>query len=137
MLVTAGALFVVFLRGERLIAERTDALRCANAALAALTTDLERKVEERTATLFARERLAAVGTLATGIAHEINNPLAAIAGAAEGLLRLADRRDLRCGEEAAREYLEIIRDEAFRAKAITRDLLEFARKEPPNWRWPA
>ncbi len=101
---------------ERLVSERTTALEQLEAAQDAMVRS---------------ERLAAAGELVAGVAHEMNNPLASIASAAEGLLRRASAqgsldRDL----AGAREYLEIIRDEAFRARAITRDLLDFVRKDP-------
>jgi len=127
MLATVAVLFVVFLRGDRTIRERTRELRSANRALEDLTAKLEAEVADRTTKLLAQERLALLGTVATGLAHEVNNPLAAIATASEALMRRGERSG--APDPTAKEYLEIIRDEAFRAKAITRDLLDFARRE--------
>ncbi|MCY2959195.1 MAG: ATP-binding protein [Planctomycetota bacterium] len=90
--------------------------------------DLEQRVEQRTREFVRAARLAGLGTLAAGIAHEINNPLASIAGCAEGL-----ERKLRSGgttPEQQREYLQIIAKEAYRAHEITSRLLEFARSDP-------
>jgi len=72
------------------------------------------------------ERLAAIGMLASGVAHEVGNPLAAIATAVEGLLR---RMEGARGEEAAEvvEYLEIVRKQVFRCREVTERLLGFAR----------
>ncbi|MFL6333198.1 MAG: response regulator [Pyrinomonadaceae bacterium] len=75
------------------------------------------------------ERLAAVGRLAAGVVHEINNPLATIAACAEALeSRVAEGV---YGEgadvEDLREYLQLIRGEAFRCKQITNGLLDFSR----------
>ncbi|MFN2454806.1 MAG: ATP-binding protein [Pyrinomonadaceae bacterium] len=76
-------------------------------------------------------RLATVGQLAAGVAHEINNPLAAITTCAEATLR-----DVR-GDESLRViaeerdwnfYLEEIVRQALRCKAITRGLLDLARQ---------
>ncbi|HEX8142110.1 MAG TPA: ATP-binding protein [Pyrinomonadaceae bacterium] len=80
-------------------------------------------------------RLATVGQLAAGVAHEINNPLAAIMTCAEATLR-----DMRAGAETAalaeeREwnfYLEEIIRQALRCKVITRGLLDLSRQRRPH-----
>lgn len=81
--------------------------------------------------LLQADRMAAVGLLAASIAHEINNPLASIAGFAEGLLkRLGSLRaqldDAKA--EAFQEYLEIILSESYRCKDIVQNLLQYSRK---------
>jgi PAS domain S-box-containing protein len=76
-------------------------------------------------------RLATVGQLAAGVAHEINNPLAAITTCAEATLR-----DIRSAPALARDaeernwnfYLEEIVRQALRCKLITRGLLDLARQ---------
>ena len=91
--------------------------------------DLEHQVNERSRQLVRSERLAGVGFLAAGVAHEINNPLASIAFCSEAM---EDRlKGLLSGttEESAviQRYLRMIQQEAFRCKAITQRLLEFSR----------
>jgi PAS domain S-box-containing protein len=71
-------------------------------------------------------RLAAIGELAAGVAHELNNPLAAIQGFAQ-LLKSRDNLD-----ETERKDLETIYREAQRVSRITQNLLSFARKHKPE-----
>ncbi len=84
----------------------------------------ERRVLE--ANLCHSERLASLGLLASGISHEINNPLASIVTCAEGLQKRIAKTASSNGDMA--EYLALITKEAMRAKAITERLLILSRK---------
>jgi signal transduction histidine kinase len=110
-------------------------------------SDLAHQVNERSRQLVRSERLASVGFLAAGVAHEINNPLASIAFCSEALeARMADllrhfRPAGRGGDdvELFTKYLKMIQDEAFRCKNITESLLAFSRtnerkREPTDLR---
>ncbi|MHB8880143.1 MAG: ATP-binding protein [Thermodesulfovibrionales bacterium] len=86
--------------------------------------------------LIRSDRLASLGTLVAGIAHEINNPLGIIAGYAEALLDRSQDEQLRVtsGFEDFPEYLETIHKEIFRCKDILRSLLDFARPSGGTYR---
>lgn len=79
--------------------------------------------------LIRSDKLASLGTLVAGIAHEINNPLGIIAGYAEALIDRAKEKNLLKMKEFEDfpEYLETIHNEIFRCKGILRSLLDFAR----------
>ena len=70
------------------------------------------------------EKMATIGRLVSGVAHEVNNPLAAILGFTDLLLENPEM------PAAAREDLQIILQETQRTKEIVQDLLSFARQRP-------
>src|SRR5260221_5588601 len=70
------------------------------------------------------ERMATLGRLVSGVAHEVNNPLAAILGFTDLLLENPQVPDV------AKEDLQIILQETQRTKDIVQDLLSFARQRP-------
>lgn len=84
----------------------------------------ERKQTERT--LRRAERLAAIGTLAAGIAHEINNPLGAITLSVDAVVMSEDRPNR---EEILGVALENIRASALRCGRIVKSMLQFARDD--------
>ena len=118
----------------------TDALQSNEEELNLLNRSLERKVVERTSELEAKslelmqtqqdllrtEKLAAIGELASGVAHEINNPTAIIRGNIE--LVLAQLQ----AEHPAREEAEEALKQTERVSRITHNMLAFAREQTLN-----
>ncbi|HEX9900411.1 MAG TPA: GAF domain-containing protein [Candidatus Methylomirabilis sp.] len=105
---------------------------------ASLYEEVQRSYDElkRSQHLLVRqEKLASLGRLAAGLAHELNNPLSSVAGFAEALTRrltaggAAEPSDLL----DVREYLTLIQDEVSRAASIVRRLLDFARQREPTF----
>jgi len=103
-------------------------LRHMERELRAYNEQLERLVEERTAAwrksqeqLIQAAKLSAVGELVAGVAHELNNPLTAILGFSELLIRRLD-------DEQTRQWVERIAESGRRCQRIVQDLLTFARQ---------
>jgi signal transduction histidine kinase len=95
--------------------------------------ELEHKVEERTQELRATqeqllqsEKLASIGQLAAGVAHEINNPMGVILGFAQGILKTLPE------DNPLRKPLTTMEKESLRCKRIVQNLLDFARHSEPT-----
>jgi two-component system NtrC family sensor kinase len=92
-----------------------------------------RSREELQSELLHAAKLASVGELAAGVAHEINNPLAII-GATSGVLRdmMDPELSLKWSAEAATEELDTIDAAVMRGRGITSQLMNFSRKNTPQ-----
>ena len=123
--------------GHDEMAELAESFNRMTARFQEIAADLDRQVDERSRQLVRSERLAGIGFLAAGVAHEINNPLSAIAMAAESLEARAiehaaainggDETTDNAQTEVSRQYLDLIQREAFRCQEITARLLDFSR----------
>lgn len=126
ILVTLGAVlplgFLVFLRHELLDRERMRLLRASQDSIDNLKRLQMQFVQS--------EKLASIGQLVGGAAHEINNPLTAILGYSE---LLADDPGV---SEKTKTLAEKIREQARRTKTLVNNLLSFARQVPSEQRTP-
>jgi signal transduction histidine kinase len=126
--------------GAREIADLGASVRSMAARLLADEKKLRAKVDELTTTtrrlgetreqLAGSERMASVGRLAAGVAHEIGNPIAAIMGMHDLI------EDAETPEETRADFLKRMRKETERINVVVRDLLDYARPEsgPPSGR---
>ncbi len=110
------------------LAQNADELKRKNAEIHAFSQVLQRRVDEATRELQAAQgrlvqsaRLAAVGEMGAGLAHELNNPVAGILGLTQVLIA-------RAGEGSAAALLRSIEEQALRCKQIVSHLLGFSRE---------
>ncbi|RMF83350.1 MAG: GAF domain-containing protein, partial [Nitrospinota bacterium] len=99
---------------------------------AQLYENLQRQMEElkdAQRQLIQSEKMAAMGHLVSGVAHELNNPLASVIGFTELLLRREQDRT------KSEETLRLIHREAMRATKIVQNLLTFSRRHKPEKRY--
>ena len=88
--------------------------------------DMTARISETQRQLTQADKLASVGQLAAGVAHEINNPLTGVLTYASFLLKRADDKP------EMKEDLEVIVRETKRCREIVKGMLDFARKTPPK-----
>lgn len=97
-------------------------------AMEDITSQLRLQEQQRIARnqLYRSARLASIGTLASGVAHELNNPLTAILGFSSALLDRINKNEEIDKNELA-QYLQIINTEALRCRDIIENLSKFSR----------
>jgi signal transduction histidine kinase len=86
--------------------------------------EIIKKLKEKQSQLVEAEKLASIGVLAAGVAHEINNPLTSVLTFSNLILEQMP------GDDPRRQRLKMIADETRKARSIVRQLLNFARETP-------
>jgi two-component system NtrC family sensor kinase len=94
--------------------------------LASSFNEMTQKLAEAQRQVYQSQKLAAVGQLAAGVAHEINNPLTGVLSYSSFLLKRAQDKP------EFKEDLEVIVRETKRCRGIVQGLLDFARQSPPE-----
>ncbi len=94
--------------------------------LASSFNEMTQKLSEAQRQVYQSQKLAAVGQLAAGVAHEINNPLTGVLSYSSFLLKRAQDKP------EFKEDLEVIVRETKRCRGIVQGLLDFARQSPPE-----
>ncbi len=105
-------------------------LRGVNEELSSINTELvqtNEQLKDAQERLVRTEKLAAVGTLASGVSHELRNPLGAIKNAVYFLKRKLSKKELPDIDEKVVQFLDIMDNEINRSTKIINDLLGFAR----------
>ncbi len=110
---------------RQLVVSREDELRALNQGLEQRVQDRTRELREAQSHLIRAEKLASVGKLAGGVAHEVNNPTGVILARSSYLVSVADDEGM---DPDVIEDLEVIVSQAQRIRTITGDLLSFARR---------
>lgn len=140
-----GNLYVTEKQGADEFSEEDETLAMTLAAQAAIALEnaslyeeLRRSYDELKQSqqlLVRQEKLASLGRLAAGLAHELNNPLSSVAGFAEALQRRIEAEEI--GDPSAfaewGQYVTMIQSEVARAAAIVRRLFDFARQREPTF----
>ena len=140
-----GNLYLTEKRGVEEFSQEDEAVAMTLAAQAAIAIEnaslyeeLHRSYQElkrSQALLLRQEKLASIGRLAAGLAHELNNPLNHIAGFAEALQQRAEAETLLARKEFEDfpRFLGMIQGQVDRAASIIRRLLDFARQREPSF----
>ena len=118
-------------RGEELDVTRRDEIGGLMRAVNQMQQDLrerERHIDRARQEQFHREKMVAVGSLASQLAHEINNPIAAISGIASAICSVRDSED--CPRQGASCKPELILEQTRRISQITRQIADFTRPQP-------
>ena len=122
-------------RMEQEIRDKNEQLEVQNEELRAINEELQTandELKEAQEQLIRSEKLAAIGQLASGVGHELRNPLGAIKNAVFYIRRRITKTDLPTTEPRVLEFLDIIDEEVYVANKVITDLLGFSRVARPT-----
>jgi two-component system NtrC family sensor kinase len=126
-----GRLAESFNRMIESLKKSQDEIEQYNRTLEEKIIERTRELEEAQAQLIQSEKMAGIGQLAAGVAHELNNPLGGILGYAQFALEKVQLKDIReftpKDVESFKRYLRDIESQSRRCKAIVQNLLKFSR----------
>jgi len=126
-----GLLAKSFNRMIESIKQSKDEIEEYNRTLEDKIIERTQELEDAQQQLVQTEKLAGIGQLAAGVAHELNNPLGGILGYAQFTLEKMEKRDVRSLDEkdykSFKRYIKDIETQSRRCKAIVQNLLRFSR----------
>ena len=130
-----ASLVTIVWRGFGTINRQRTALAGTNEQMQAMNEDLQtanKELHEAQDKLVRNERLAAIGQLSAGVAHELRNPLGGIKNAAFYLKGKLKDSDVAKDNPKIVQFLDIMDEEVTSANQIITDLMDFARVNPPH-----
>lgn len=119
------AMAMLLKRVSEHLSELNAALRDNQALLEARIAERTRELQEAQAHVLHQEKMAALGLLAAGVAHEVGNPLTSIST----IVQMLQRRDC---DPYTREKLALVHDQLNRIQGILRELVNFSRPVSPE-----
>ena len=127
----AGLVTIVW-RGWRTITRQRSRLESFNVELENLVQERTKDLQETQDRLIRSQRLAAIGELSGGVAHELRNPLGAIKNAAYYVKKKLRDSDLVQDNPKLGQFLEIMDAEIESSNQIITDLMDYSRVNPPS-----
>ncbi len=153
MIILYTILFLIVRKAHLIIRSQTQVIRQAKADVEQYAVELEQRVEERTRQLRETlaqqqhdEKMVAIGTLAAGVAHELNTPLGSILGSTQLALDFCSTKlhevveeepgtDGYVGRQQCVQDLQRVESQAKRCREIIRNLVDFSRKSDDERMW--
>jgi len=131
-LVLYGSLVSIVWRGWGTIVRQRTQLESFNVELEKQVQDRTQELHDAQERLVQTERLAAIGELAAGVAHELRNPLGAVKNAVYYIRGRLEGSDWAQENPRVGEFLDVMDEEITSSDQIITDLMDFSRVTPPS-----